>query len=58
MLKMWFCQLGSEVADCKEIVQPAGVGICIDESIILPHILSDNEKRNFDKLIAAVEKVL
>ena len=32
--------------------------MCIEESIMLPHILSSSEKKSFDKLVAAIEKVV
>ena len=57
-LKLWFYQLGSEIAECKEIVKPVGVGLCIEESIMLPHILSSSEKKSFDKLVAAIQQVV
>ena len=56
-MKLWFHQLASEVAECKDVAKPDVVGMYFDKPILLPEFLASNEKKNLAKLVAAVDNV-
>ena len=53
---MLFSQICIEMAECKEIAKPAGVGVCFEEEkMMIPTFLSAKDKNVLAKLVAAAE---
>jgi len=56
-LNAWFGQLAKELAECKEITNPGGIGLNFNEPFQLPQFLTSKQKDDFAKLLSAVKHV-
>ena len=48
-------QLASELGECKEVTKLNGVGINLNEPLLVPSFLTTAERKCFTKIVATIQ---
>ena len=48
-------QLAIEVGECKEVTKLNGVGLHLNEPLLVPSFLTTKEKHHFSKMVSSIK---